>query len=216
MQHNIPTGACDQCAATHVDPRLKPRERHGSLSRRCDNVETIATGRRTMIRFVRGQVAALLFLSLVSVDAARAAGLDDAGAALIRGDYALALSIIRPLANGGDARAQFNLGLMYRNGQGVAQNFAGSALWIRRAAEQGDSEAALALGLIFHNGMGVKQDLAEALSWYRIAAAHGNVVAMRTTARYGVRRDDMEAEAKKWYSAAASLGDSLAPVQEHG
>ena len=44
-------------------------------------------------------------------------------AALARGDYATALRAWQPLAEQGDARAQFNLGLMYRKGEGVPQDY---------------------------------------------------------------------------------------------
>lgn len=46
----------------------------------------------------------------------------DAVAAYGRSDYATALRLIRPLANQGDAISQKNLALMYRLGQGVAQD----------------------------------------------------------------------------------------------
>ena len=41
----------------------------------------------------------------------------------------------------GDADAQFNLGFMYDNGRGVAQNDAEAVRWYRKAAEQGDAGA---------------------------------------------------------------------------
>jgi TPR repeat protein len=52
-----------------------------------------------------------------------------------RGDYQKALRLIRPLANDGDAVAQFNLGLMYATGQGLQQDNAAAASWFRKAAE---------------------------------------------------------------------------------
>ena len=39
-----------------------------------------------------------------------------------KGDYATALSIWRPLAEQGNAAAQFNLGLMYEKGDGVQKD----------------------------------------------------------------------------------------------
>ena len=55
------------------------------------------------------------------------------------GDYATALLEWRDLAEQGDAEAQYNLGVMYDNGQGVAQDYAEAVKWYRRAAEQGDA-----------------------------------------------------------------------------
>ena len=76
---------------------------------------------------------------LASVFAAPVAAgpFEDAVDAHARGDYAKALRLIRPLANDGDAAAQFNLGLMYVAGHGVQQDSAAAAIWFRRAAEQG-------------------------------------------------------------------------------
>ena len=52
-------------------------------------------------------------------------------------DYAAALKEWRPLAEQGDADAQYNLGWMYTNGDGVLQDYAEALKWYRLAAEQG-------------------------------------------------------------------------------
>jgi TPR repeat protein len=44
-------------------------------------------------------------------------------------------------ADQGHARAQYNLGCMYKNGQGVAQDYAAAMKWCRMAADQGFAEA---------------------------------------------------------------------------
>jgi TPR repeat protein len=41
----------------------------------------------------------------------------------------------------GGAVAQFNLGIMYNNGQGVPQDDAEAAAWCHKAAEQGHADA---------------------------------------------------------------------------
>ncbi len=65
------------------------------------------------------------FAVLLVVLAAPAwAGWDEGVAAYYRGDYATALREFRVLAEQGDAKAQFSLGVMYRNGQGVTQDYA--------------------------------------------------------------------------------------------
>ena len=76
-------------------------------------------------------------LSLCFASAGVAGPFDDAVDAHARGDYAKALRLIRPLANDGDAAAQFNLGLMYMTGQGVSRDDAAAAIWFQKAAEQG-------------------------------------------------------------------------------
>ena len=90
------------------------------------------------------------------------------------GDYATALQEWRPLAEQGDADAQYFLGVMYKNGQGVPQDYAESVKWYRLAAEQGDADAQYNLGVTYKNGEGVPQDYAEAIKWYRLAADQGD------------------------------------------
>jgi len=61
-------------------------------------------------------------------------------------------------AEQGVAEAQFNLGLMYYNGQGVRQDYAEAVRWYRQAAEQGNAEAQNNLGAMYAIGQGVRQD----------------------------------------------------------
>jgi len=84
-------------------------------------------------------IAALIF---GSIGALLAADFDAGLAALQKGDYAAALREWTPLAERGDAVAQFNLALMYYRGQGVRQDDKTALRWFRLAAEQGHSEMA--------------------------------------------------------------------------
>ncbi|MET3907822.1 hypothetical protein ABID59_002163 [Bradyrhizobium sp. S3.3.6] len=88
---------------------------------------------------------------------------EDAVVAHARGDYAKALRLVRPLANDGDAAAQFNLGLMYVTGQGVQQDNAAAALWFRKAAEKGLAPAQTNLAVLYRDGRGVAEDVTEAV-----------------------------------------------------
>lgn len=56
---------------------------------------------------------------------------------------------LRAGAEQGDAAAQFKLGVMYRLGQGVAQDDKQAAAWFRKAAEQGLAVAQVNLGLLY-------------------------------------------------------------------
>ena len=58
-----------------------------------------------------------------------------------RGDFATALSEWKPLAEQGDASAQYNLGDMYRIGYGVPQDDKTAVKWYTLAAEQGNANA---------------------------------------------------------------------------
>ncbi len=65
-----------------------------------------------------------------------------------RGDYATALKELRPLAEEGDADAQFNLGVMYGSGQGVPQDDVQAHMWANLAAAQGDETARKAVDML--------------------------------------------------------------------
>jgi len=94
-------------------------------------------------------------------------------AAYDRGDYDTALQEWRPLAAQGVASAQYNLGWMYAQGRGVAQDHAEAVRWYRLAAEQGVAGAQDNLGLMYYLGDGVAQDYVSAHMWANIAAANG-------------------------------------------
>ncbi len=76
-------------------------------------------------------------------------------------------------AEQGDAAAQFNLGILYANGQGVPEDHAEAMRWFRLAAEQGDAEAQYKLGVLYADGRSVPQDYAQAARWFRAATATG-------------------------------------------
>ena len=94
-------------------------------------------------------------------------------AAFQSGDYATALREWTPLAKQGYAKPQYNLGLMYDNGQGVPQDYKTAVKWYTLAAEQGVADAQFGLGNMYSKGRGVPQDAKTALKWYTLAAEQG-------------------------------------------
>ncbi len=135
------------------------------------------------------------------------AGFDEGLAAYQRGDYATALRDWRPLAEQGNANAQFFLGLMYGNGLGVPRDYAKALQWWRKAAEQGVAGAQYNLGIMYDTGRGVPQDYAEAARWYRKAAGQGDATAQFNLGfmygnGQGVPQD--YAQAHMWFNLAAS------------
>src|SRR5215468_8296538 len=84
--------------------------------------------------------AILMALSLIAPAFAGAS--DDADAAMKRRDYPTAVRLIRPLAEQGDATAQYNLGVLYDNGLGVPQDHIRSYMWFDLSATQGRDGAA--------------------------------------------------------------------------
>jgi TPR repeat protein len=89
-------------------------------------------------------------------------------------NFEAAVAPLRKAAEQGYAAAQYTLGLMYNNGQGVPQDFTQAAAWYRKAAEQGLAPAQANLGTLYVNGQGVSRDYAEAIAWFRKAAEQGN------------------------------------------
>lgn len=99
-----------------------------------------------------------------------AAGVD----AYQKGDYVTAAKEWRPLAEGGSAAAQYNLGLLYYDGHGVPQDYSEAVMWFKRSADQDYTEAQHDLGAMYGAGKGVKRDYVEAYKWMNICAAKGN------------------------------------------
>ena len=74
----------------------------------------------------------------------------------------------------GNKNAQYNLGLMYANGEGTSQNYAKSIKWYKKAACNGDDGAQYNLGVLYANGEGVEKSYATAYSYWSAAAAVKN------------------------------------------
>lgn len=128
-----------------------------------------------------------------------------------RADYGSAVAIWRPLAERGDADAQFNLGQAYRLGRGVTINLGAAKAWFERAATSGHLDAQTTLGLLlFQNG-----DQQQGMKWLKRAAEQGEPRALLVygTALYngdGVTQDRLLGYA--FVSRAAAQG--LSPAKD--
>jgi len=91
---------------------------------------------------------ATVLLSLSFAIPVLAGPLEDANAAIKRRDYPTAVRLIRPLAERGDANAQYNLGVLYDNGLGVPQDRVRAYMWLNLAAMQGRESAATIRDLV--------------------------------------------------------------------
>ncbi|HEY0014641.1 MAG TPA: SPOR domain-containing protein [Allosphingosinicella sp.] len=86
------------------------------------------------------------------------------------GNYEAAIREWRPLADAGDADAQFNLGQAYRLGRGVPANLPLALEWFEKAARQGHGQAEANLGLsLFQNNQRER-----AIPWLQRAAERGD------------------------------------------
>jgi TPR repeat protein len=141
------------------------------------------------------------------------AGFEEGVHAYKSGDYTTAFREWLPLAQQGDAGAQFLLGALYAQGQGVPQDYGQAVQWFRRAAEQGHVAAQYNLGVRYHEGRGVPQDSPQAAAWFQRAAQQGFARAQYNLGVLyangdGVPRDD--GQAAQWFRRAADQEDPKA------
>lgn len=118
---------------------------------------------------------------------------------------------LQKLADSGDADAQFNLGMMYRKGEGVPKDDAKAMELYQKAAAQGHAKAQYGLGWVYSYGLGVSKDAAKAVEWYQKAAAQGNASAQYSLGLMyadgeGVPKD--VAKAVEWFQKAAQSDSS--------
>ena len=86
-------------------------------------------------------------------------------------DYATALEKWQTLAEVGNAEAQYSLGFLYLEGQGVPQDYGKACAWFEKAAAQGHAQAQYNLGVLYENGQGITRDYDKARAWYEKVAA---------------------------------------------
>ena len=120
--------------------------------------------------------------------------------AYVQGDINAALVLWRPLAERGDADAQFALGTLYYAGLVVPVDYTESSYWFHRAAEQGYGAAQYNLGNAYKRGEGVRANSAMAVHWWRKASQQGFAAAQYNLASAyrtgeGIAKDDERAMA---------------------
>lgn len=126
------------------------------------------------------------------------------------GNYARAYLELLPMANRGDARAQYLMGVMSDNGLGPVQlDVQEAARWYQKAAEKNNADAQFALSNAYSVGRGVAVEPKQALHWLTKAAENGNITAMMSLAGLyetgvGIARDT--AKAADWTLRAARAG----------
>lgn len=115
------------------------------------------------------------------------------------------------VANGGEAVAQYELGMKYLIGHGVAKNKVKAREWLQKAAEQGLTDAQNMLAGMYLTGDGIPEDKLKALEWYQRAASQNHIAAQASIAAMyyegsGVPKNSAKSAA--WYLRAASQGDA--------
>jgi hypothetical protein len=149
----------------------------------------------------------LTLLLLVGMHTVAVAGdFEDGVAAHETKDYTTAFAKFKKAAEAGHAIAQFNLALMYDQGQGVPKDYAQAVRWFTKAAEAGNADAQYNLALMYFGGQGVPQDYQQAAQWYTKAAEAGiapaqNNLALMYAKGLGVPQDYVFAH--MWANLAA-------------
>lgn len=156
-----------------------------------------------------------LILGCVSLIAA--CGNQSAGVPPVAGDSSSSMSLgmlesfesVQAKAEAGDVNAQFELGAMYHDGQGVAQDFPKAKQWFEEAADQNDSRAQFNLGVMYYTGESVKQNFKKAQDWFEKAAEQGNTRAQFNLGVMFYRGEGVKqdlAKALDYFTRAGSLG----------
>jgi uncharacterized protein len=119
----------------------------------------------------------LITLSLLFPLTTFASPLEDGLTAFREGNYPKAFNIWKPLAEAGNADAQYNVGLLYMNGLGVAKNSRIARTLFMAAAKQGQADAQYNLGLMYYQGTSVFRSNKDAVNWWKKAAAQNHAAA---------------------------------------
>ena len=158
--------------------------------------------------------------------------LEDARAALQNEDFNKSYELLLPLAEENNAEAQFLLGSLYINGQGVKKDDTKGLSWILKSARQGydqaklrafsiyfelagrgDASAMYNLGYMCLHGWGGKQDPNVCIGWLERAAKNGHVLSAKVLSgiyaegTFGITPD--EDKASFWSNLPAEFATGI-------
>lgn len=123
-----------------------------------------------------------------------------------QGKIQQAIDIWTNLAEAGDVRSQYNLGVLYDAGEVVPQNYWEAAMWFQKAAEQGFADAQFNLSIMYAAGQGVASDMQQSLYWQHQAATQGHPDACYNLAKTLTEGKDVVKDLEQaffWYEKAA-------------
>jgi len=139
---------------------------------------------------IKASAISIIFLMATLNAAVIASDLEDAVEAMRTGNFAEAYCIMRPLAENGDADAQYNIGWMYLNGYGLRVNDSLALNWWEKASAQGHTDANFSIGMLYSLGEGeVTKDTSKAIDYYLLAAKQGQEDAITILQSMMMRND---------------------------
>jgi len=127
------------------------------------------------------------------------------------GDFKKAYAIWLPLAEAGNAEAQFRIGRLYHVGEGLNKDGEAAAQWYQYAILAGHVSAAYNLGKMYRRGNIIPYDFAKAIKYYTIAAESSDIDAQFSLGiAYAIAPlpDRNFTEAYKWFYIAQKNGDA--------
>ncbi|WP_439259095.1 tetratricopeptide repeat protein [Lonepinella sp. BR2930] len=114
-------------------------------------------------------------------------------------------------AKEGDLICQTEVGIAYREGNGVKQDYVKAKEWFLKSAKRGENNAQYRLGALYYMGWGVKQDYFKASEWFIKSANQGNVYAAHAIASmyyYGRGIERNKTKSKEWFTKSCQGGVS--------
>ena len=116
-----------------------------------------------------------------------------------------AVKWMRKAALQGAAIAEYSLGLMLANGEGVPKNYLKAMEWLNKAARQGYVRSQFVLGQIYAAGEITPTDHEQAIYWLSKVAKQGDTYAMSELA-WSFKFVGNRVKAYSWWSIAVSEG----------
>lgn len=98
---------------------------------------------------------------------------------------------LRAAAEGGDSRAQFEMGLSNYPDANRVKDYRESLRWFKKAAERGHVDSQKQMGWMHYEGQGVVRDSETALKWYQMAADQGDAEAQRAVELLTADREEL-------------------------
>lgn len=114
------------------------------------------------------------------------------------------------LATKGNRDAQYDLGRIHRDGQGVEQSYKTAFKYFKMAADQGHMLAQFELGRMYDKAEGIELDYRKAFDYYKMAADQGHLASIFNLAVSYRKGEGVEQDNKmafKYYKEAATKGD---------
>ncbi|MBR6068539.1 MAG: SEL1-like repeat protein [Bacteroidales bacterium] len=125
----------------------------------------------------------------------------------------LDIESLMDVAEQGDAVAQYNLGVCYRDGKGIQQDYIKAFDWFKKSAEQGYATAQFEIGFCYRTGKGIQQDYKKAFEWFKKSAEQGYATAqfcLGLCYSYGRGVQENYKKAFEWFEKSVEQGIFLA------